>query len=236
MAVPDANETVGSYPQKDAKSYGYDLLEGAVASIPAAGPSLQKLMQSLGFDPYRRREQEFIERLGRIVDALQQRQQVDVEALRGNQYFEGLINDLQDKFRTARSESKKQLLINAAANAVSGITIDDALAGRFLSFLDQFSVGHVLMLRLLQDPKANSNVQSKMNGMSMGGLSHMIEAAFSDGEIAKDAIPVIYADLQRESLVEGGLNMTMTSTGLMQKRTTATGDAFVQFVSPVPGT
>ncbi|MDQ6433137.1 hypothetical protein RB623_03615 [Mesorhizobium sp. LHD-90] len=226
-------EKIGSYPQRDTKSYTYDVLEAAVASIPGAGAGLQKLMQSLGFDPYRKREEEFLDRLGRAVEDLQKRQQLDIAALHDNPYFEGLINDIRDKFRSARSEAKKQHLIDAATNAVSGIMVDDAVAGRFLSFIEQFSPGHVLMLRLLQNPKANPSAVAKMERVSMGGLSDMMEAAFSNGEIARDAIPVIYDDLHREKLVEGGLNVTMSGSGLMEKRTTTIGDAFIRFLSPV---
>lgn len=58
-------EEVGEYPKKDVKAYGYDAVEGAVGSIPFAGAALQKLVQSLGYDPFSRRQQEFVERLGR---------------------------------------------------------------------------------------------------------------------------------------------------------------------------
>ncbi|AWC25339.1 hypothetical protein CO731_04834 [Aminobacter sp. MSH1] len=225
-------ETVGSYPEKDAKSYGYDAIEGTLGSVPIVGAGLQKLVQSLGYDPYRKREQEFVERLGRIVAQLQQRDQLDVEALRDNPYFEGLINDIRDKFRTARSEAKKDLLVNAAANTIAGITVDDALAGRLLSLLEQFSPGHVLVLKFLHDPTANPYARKKAETLSMGALSHMVEAAFPNGEMAGNTISVIYADLEREKLVEGGLHVMMSGSGLMSKRTTVVGDAFLRFVTP----
>lgn len=152
-----------------------------------------------------------------------------MEALRQNVYFEGLINDLFDKFKTARSEAKKELLINAAGSAVAGLTIDEALAGRFLSLIEQFSPHHVSMLALFRDPKSNSQVKNRMENVSMGGLTQVIQAALPN---AGGTIPVIFQDLVREGFVEGSLGVTMSGSGLLEKRTTATGDAFLRFVSP----
>jgi hypothetical protein len=212
-----SSEGLGDYPKKDAESIGYDISEVALASVPLAGPALQKLVQSLGFDPFRKREQEFVQRLAEAVSELQQRKQIDVEALRDDPYFEGLINDIREKFKTARTEAKKGLLVDVAMTALTGISLDDALAGRFLQLLEQFSAGHVAMLKLLQNPSANANAKARVENMMAGGLSAMIEAAFQGGEIASNSIAVVYGDLQREGLVEGGFNVTMTGSGMLQR-------------------
>lgn len=41
----------------------------------------------------------------------------------------------------------------------------------------------------------------------------------------------IYRDLDAEGLISGGLHTTMSGSGLLAKRTTGTGDAFLEFVA-----
>ncbi|MEQ9071546.1 MAG: hypothetical protein RLO18_32725 [Gimesia chilikensis] len=226
-------EPIGQYPKREAREHAYDVTEALVASIPGAGPALQKLLQVLGFDPYAKREREFVERLAEVVTQLQNDDRLNVERLRDDPYFEGVVNDIREAYRTARTEAKKELLMNVVANSASGISLNDVLAGRFLSLLEQYSQSHVQMLRLLQNPSANENVNKLLQSTSTGGLLNVIEAAFPNDEIPREAIEIVYADLEKDNLVEGRLHMTVSGSGLAQKRTTGVGDAFLQFIQPV---
>ena len=69
----------------------------------------------------------------------------------------------------------------------------------------------------------------------MGGLSIIIERAFPELRGQRDFFGIIFEDLITHGLISRvGLNVTMSGHGLMEKRTTDMGNAFLDFIAAPP--
>lgn len=230
----DKDQDPLSYPVKRAADYAYDTTEAGISVIPIAGGALQKFIQTLGFDPFRKREQEFFEALAETVKSLRDRDVFQITDLQDNTYFEGLIAEIHDKFLHARTEEKKTWLLNAATEALSGLSVDEVAAGRFLALIEQYSQMHVLILRFLAEPSGNTVAVECVRNISMGGLGDFMVSVFRPHRLTRDMVQIVFDDLELQGLVSGSINTTISASGLMSKRTTALGDAFLKFIGEKP--
>ena len=95
----------------------------------------------------------------------------------------------------------------------------------FLDFVDSLTGLHLQILKFFQNPGPPPG------GMTMGGLSHVIEGAFPELRGQTAIYEQIGRDLNSRGLLAVvGFNVTMTGSGLTEKRTTDMGDRFLQFI------
>ena len=71
-----------------------------------------------------------------------------------------------------------------------------------------------------------------MRDHSFGGLTHVIGAAFPELRSRSELVALLWRDLTESGLVSGGgLGVTMSGAGLVQKRSTIFGDQVLEFIS-----
>jgi hypothetical protein len=99
----------------------------------------------------------------------------------------------------------------------------------FLNYVDTFTEWHLKLLRLFQNPPAPPNLS--------GGLSHVLELVYPELKGQRQFYDSIWRELYQRSLVNSDtLHVTVTASGLAQRRTTSLGDKFLSFVTMPAGT
>jgi hypothetical protein len=99
--------------------------------------------------------------------------------------------------------------------------------------IDRLTPTHVALLALLHDPRKNPTVMQRMRGISMGGIMQVIVAAYPELQGRNELVGLIWYDLESAGLIGRGnaLNVTMTGSGMLERRTTPFGDRFLSFIS-----
>jgi hypothetical protein len=150
---------------------------------------------------------------------------LDVAALRENEEFISAVMHASQIALRSHQKEKLEALRNALANVALGQSPGDAELHMMLGLVDDLSVLQIEILRVFQRPEAPP-------GMSMGGLSHILEHNLPKMRGQEHLSRQLWRDLHARGLVEPeGMNTTMSGSGLTQKRTTNLGDMFLRFIS-----
>jgi len=216
------NKTETPKPSKGDTAHA--LIKAGISAVPMIwGPSAE-LFQHLVQPPLERRRVEWMEYVGDKLVELDQRG-VDIEKLSKNDEFvSAVLHASQLAVRTHRQE-KREALRNAIFNIASGRVPEESVQQMFLEYIDSLTELHVQLLKMFQKPPASANVM-------MGALSSVIETAMPNLRGKGAVYNQAWGDLVARGLADNvGLQVMMTGQGLGSKRTTALGDAFLDFIS-----
>ncbi|BBK37721.1 hypothetical protein STAQ_27990 [Allostella sp. ATCC 35155] len=204
-----------------------------ISLVPVVGGSAAELFSLLVAEPLSKRRDAWIveiaERLKGLENAVQG---FSVEGLAEDPGFTTvLLSATQIAIRTHRAE-KHEALRNAVLNAALGDTPDDDLRAIFLGFVDRLTALHLTVLAAVQRPSENEMLVARFQNVSRGALLPVLTAAVPRLHSPPSLATTIWGDLRSALLVEAvDLNMMMTGSGLLQKRTTALGDQLLRFIS-----
>jgi hypothetical protein len=149
---------------------------------------------------------------------------LDMEGLQNDEAFISTVMQASQLALRTHREEKLAMLRNAVANAALGQSYEEAIEHMILGLIDALSVLQIKILCVFQAPEAPGN-------MSMGGLSHVLESNIDELRGRRAVYDQLWKNLYARGLVNTeGLHVTMTGSGLSQKRTTELGDAFLQFM------
>ncbi|SFZ86665.1 hypothetical protein SAMN02983003_3859 [Devosia enhydra] len=240
MGDGEDDEDPWRYPQKDRTALGWHVSQTALGFLdivfPGLGYSAQKLAERTIPDPLLKRQIEFYQRLAEGLKDLEGRFEAaaPTRLVESEEFISAIIETTPLAIKTHR-ETKRAAFANTVLNTAAGFKLDDAVRGRFLATLDQFSVGHIDVLKLLSDPMSRPSVQRAYQSFYMGAPKGLYAEEFATMGLAGDALEFILGDLQTNGFAQGSLNAMMTKQGVGQKMTTALGDAFLRFITqPVP--
>ena len=131
----------------------YSLVKAGLGSIPIAGAAASELLALLVTPPLERRRNEWMNDLGERLRQLEQEKGLELESLSDNDLFiDTVLYATQLALRTSEKE-KKEYLRNAIVNCALGDTPEQSLAKMFLNLIDQFTVWHLKILNLFDDPE-----------------------------------------------------------------------------------
>jgi hypothetical protein len=202
--------------------------------IPGAGGPLAELFAYLIDEPVKKRRDDWIEEIARRLEDLRAHLGDHfIEQLRNNAEFTTvLLNASQIAVRTHQA-SKIEALANAVLNTALGMTPDDTERAIMLDLIDRLTPTHVAILTLLHDPRKNPAVMQRMRGISMGGMMQVIVAAYPELQGRNELVGLIWYDLEGAGLIGRGnaLNVTMSSSGMLERRTTVFGGKFLSFIT-----
>jgi hypothetical protein len=223
---------VGTFPDKDKRQLGYKVAKLTLGQVPFVGGTLQELLESVIGAPLRRRQEEWFRKVGEGLEELQsQTEGWNPRDLGSDPEFVTVLIEASERAIRTHHEEKIAALRNIVLNKAAGISIDDVLLGSFMGYVETLSPAHLKVLALMRAPAENPEVAKRLSNISMGGLHLVIAAGVPELARSGGLMKRIYDDLLREQLVEQGYNVTMTGTGLLSKRTTGIGDAFLSFIS-----
>jgi hypothetical protein len=157
---------------------------------------------------------------------------MSLEALRENEDFIDVVLEATQAAMCTHNEEKKAALRNAVLNCAKGEAPESSLQKMFIAYIDSFTVWHIKLLELLSDPPEWAiRHNHDFPQLSMGGLSHIIEKAFPELRGRRDFYDQIWRDLYSRGLTNtNSLHGTMSGGGLMERRASSIGHAFIKFI------
>jgi len=219
-------------PKPSGADAAHLVVKTALSTIPTLGGPAAELFAALVISPLERRRQAWMEEIAEALRKLEKQGKVSIEELQKDEGFiDTLLHASHAAMRTHQQE-KRAALRNAVLNSTLPNPPDESLRLFFLSLVDQFTVWHLRLLKLFQDPKGWAKEHNCNYGSTlMGGLSSILEIAYPELRNRRDFYDQIWKDLYLKGLVNTeSLHTTMTAIGLMAKRTTDLGDYFLKFI------
>lgn len=212
-------------PPKHSKGdTAHALAKAGISAIPIVGGPGAELFQHIVQPPLEKRRIEWMEYVGEKLIELEHRG-VDIGQLSENEEFVSAVLHASQLAVRTHLQEKREALRNALFNIASGKAPEESLQQIFLEYIDVFSDLHVQLLKFFQQPPDTSNVM-------MGALSSVIEQGMPNLRDKRQVYGQVWNDLVARGLVDNvGLQVMMTGQGLAGKRTTALGDAFLDFIS-----
>lgn len=218
-----------------AGDYAREFGRAATSLIPVLGGPMQVVFENLFSSPLEKRRQAWLEQLCNVLSDIEKRVEgLTVERLASNEAFVTVAMQASQIAVRNHQEAKLEALRNAVLNAALPHPPHEDEQMIFLRLIDQLTPWHLRMLAVLANPAEWMNKHGLTNpNWSMGGVSAVIEYCLSDLRGKRDVYEQIVRDLQADGLVSQGqfLNMTMSGTGMIESRTTARGQRFIDFIT-----
>ncbi|WP_084076937.1 hypothetical protein [Demequina sp. NBRC 110057] len=214
------------------------LAQGAVGSIPLAGPIAA---EALGLALTRRRaarDQEFnrlvaegLDQLRERLDAMERSIAIDADE------FVALATRAHREAAETASEAKRRRLASAVVNGGSWAPFNASEREQFGRLVAQLDELHVFLLHFFVDPRAWLEAHGLMGAQSnvlMGGISGPLTSALGVPEtVWGEPIAQAVRDLEDAGLAAIPLRVTMTASGILQERTSPKGRRFLEFINEV---
>ena len=214
------------------KDIVYSVIKAGLGSIPIAGAAASELMQLIVTPPLERRREKWMEEIGNKIKDLEGNRQLDLDSLQDNELFlDVVLQTTQQALKTSQQE-KLEYYKNAIINTAIGEHPDISEIQIFLNLISDYTVWHVKILKLFDNPTNwfEKNSLTVPNFMS-ASLSSILEIAFPELKGKTDFYNLIWDDLHRAGLHKtGGLQTMMSSSGLMVARTSDFGKRFLDFI------
>lgn len=209
------------------------ITKAGIGAIPVAGSLLAEAYCWFVKAPVEQRRDEWAQSVGERLQWLEQNRGVDIGSLQKDPAFVDLLLQAQQVAIRNSEADKLDALRAAVENAAIGGGPEQAVRQMFLHRIDVFTVWHVRLLRLFNDPSAFMRKNGKVVEpyAISGSLASLVEQAFPDLRGKRDFYDQIWRDLRVAGLVNTeGLHGMMSSSGVMDQRTTALGSSFVEFI------
>lgn len=227
--------TVPEQPKRDEKDVAYTAAMMLTKIVPYVGGAAAEWWGSRIAKPIDRRRTEWFNTLREAIIELQERQNLDLKQLEGDESFASVMMAATLAAAKTHQQEKRQALKNCVVNAALGIEPDDSIRQIFVDLVDRFTPIHLKLLALFSCPRGNPAVAARFQNGGVGGLQYAIQIAYPELTGQDAIVRVVWSDLEATGLVgKVMLGMTMTGSGLLEKRTTVLGDRFVAFVCTSP--
>jgi hypothetical protein len=217
-------------PQSSKSDIVYAVARAGLASIPLAGAAAVELLQILLVPPLEQRRNAWMNEVGHALRDLEAQRGIKLEDLQANDVFlDSALQASQIALRNSQEE-KRTALRNAVVNAALPQPPDQSLQQMFFSFIDVFTIWHLKILKLFDNPQAWAQANNhRFPDLYMGGLNAILTSAFPDLE--RSFYDQIWRDLYLRGLVNTeSLHAMMTAQGLFAKRTSDIGSQFLGFI------
>jgi len=210
-------------PERSKADAAHALTKAGLSAIPVVGGPAVELFQYVIQPPLEKRREAWMADVGKKLRELET-QGVKLEDLQTNEQFVSAVMYASQVALRTHQAAKLDALRNAIFHIAKGQAPEEAIQHLFFNFVDSFTELHLQILKAFQSP-------SPPPSMSMGGLANVLEFNIPELRNRRDIYDQFWRDLYSRGLVSTeGLHVTMSGSGLAQKRTTGLGDAFLQFI------
>ncbi|WPH22303.1 hypothetical protein [Variovorax paradoxus] len=213
-------ESTFTPPVPSGRDGAYAWAKVGLALIPTANEILPMILQP----PLERRRQAWMEAVGKRLLELESTGEVDFEKLQQNEEFVSTVLQASAAAIKAHQQEKLDAFKNAVINVARGQAPEDALLHLFLNYVDQLSVFQIQMMQVMSNPTIPP-------GMSVGGLSHVLEHNMPHARGKEPIYRKLWADLEARGLVQGNMGATMSAGGLQGNKNSDLGRRFLEFIS-----
>ncbi|WP_372776996.1 hypothetical protein [Litorivivens sp.] len=207
--------------------------KAAVSAVPVLGGALAEAFNALIEPPMARRRTEWMVQVTEAINELYDKGIVTEPDLQENEkFFTTLVHASNSAIRNHEDE-KLNALRNAVINSALPGAPSDTMQQLFLNLIDSCTSWHIALLKLFQGPNQWAVEHNhQFPNWSTGGISSVIEHAYPQLQNQKPLYQLVWNELYRNGLFStDGLGTTMSGDGMLAKRTTPIGDAFVEFIS-----
>jgi hypothetical protein len=213
----------------------YSLTKAGIGAIPIIGAPVSELLQLIVTPPIEKRRSKWMLKIGEKIKKLEENN-VNIKELENNEVFiDVVLQTTQQALKTSQNE-KIQYYQNAILNSAIGENPDLSEIQIFLNLVSNFTVWHIKILKLFDNPKKWFEEQNKEPPSFLGGgLSDIITYSYPELKERKEFYNLIWRDLKGAGLHNTSeLGGMMSSSGLFAMRTTAFGKKFLKFVAENP--
>lgn len=168
------------------------------------------------------RQQAFWERIGRAVDELDGRLDVEFVASDG---FDELVEDVLERLQSRQEMEKRDYYAAAITNAATGAWPDGVERARFMATLGDLRLSHLLLLATVERTTDGAPAE-----VSMGGVEVTLQAVLPGADLAQ--VRLDWGDLTRAGLLQSYPSGTMSRQGMtnLRVRLTELGLCFAEFI------
>jgi hypothetical protein len=220
-----------------AGDYTFALTKGGLGAIPIVGSIASELLGLLVTPPLEKRRQNWMTEVGTKLKELEENNKIDLSTLADNEQFIDTVLVATTLALKTSEEEKIKAFKNAILNTALGESADKTKGQIFLNLLDSFTVWHIKILHLIDNPtKWFENAGQTPPSFYMGSLSSVLTTAFPPLSGQQELVDVIWRDLHDNGFHNtSGLMTTMSGNGLLANRTTQLGQEFLKFISSPNG-
>lgn len=219
-------------PEASSGDVAHAIVRSGLGAIPFAGTAAIELLNAIVASPLERRRTKWMEDVGSALKELEDKMGIVLESLQENEEFIDIaIEATQLAIKTSNHE-KREALKSAILNSALPNPPEESLQKIFLSFVDTFTVWHLKILDLFNDPQGYlEKHRIKFSDYSMGAMSHLVENTFPELKGRRDLYDLIWKDLYSRALVNTEhLHVMMTGSGIVAKRTTEIARLFLNYI------
>lgn len=219
-------------PVSEATDVAHAVTRSGLGAIPFAGTAAVELLNMVVTPSLEKRRSKWMNEVGEGLRNLEDQMGVVLEELHENDSFiDAALEASSLAIRNSETE-KIEALRNAVLNVALPNPPEKSLQIMFFSFIDTFTVWHIKLLSLFQNPQDWLQKNNKnLGGLTMGAMSQLINIAYPELQTKSDFYTQVWKDLYLRGLVNtDGLNTIMTLNGIVSKRTTSIGDQFLKFI------
>lgn len=211
-------------PSRSKDDIAHIVAKAGLSAVPIVGGPAAELFQYVIQPPLEKRRAEWMAEVGEKLRSLEE-SGLKLEDLQNNPQFISAVMQASQIALRSHQQAKLYALKNAVANVAIGRSPDETIQHLFLDFIDSLTEAHLRILKVFDAP-------TPPPGMSMGGLSNVLEHNIPELRGRRDLYDQLWRDLNARGLVNTeSLHGTMSGTGLSQRRTTNLGIEFLKFIS-----
>jgi len=202
-----------------------------VSALPVVGGPASELFNQLIGPPLQRRRDDWLRSLDERLHRLEQQGGFKLEDLGQNEAFvDAALRASTAALRTAE-EGKRSALRNAILNSALPDAPDESMQQMFLASVDDFTVWHLRILKLFQNPHDWIQKHATKLPPAASGLEDVLLAAFPDLENRRPLYEWIWPDLYRAGLITTELDRTMSSLrAALLPRSSELGNESLRFI------
>ncbi len=238
-------------PEQDKGDAAYAAGRALLSAIPVAGGAAVELFQFIIAPPIEKRRNQWMKVIGQAVQDLEQNKGIDIEQLKSNDVFvDTLLQASQIALRNSLRE-KLDALKNAVINSALPQPIEQTLQQMFLDWIDTFTVWHLKILSLIDNPeqwiRLSNSQQDKVDmdelkkqwlaeggvlqgPMNSGSFILFLETVYPELKDKKSFYPQIVRDLYIHGLISIEHLEAIIWDGVLTKRSTELGMQFLKFI------
>ncbi len=174
-----------------------------------------------------------METIGDQLKTLEEQNKVLLKDLSTNpQFIDTVVQATSFSLKTSDQE-KIMIFKKVIANAAMGEVPDQTHSQIFLDLIDRFTIWHIRILKLFDNPREWYRINGKQPPNFMAGsLLGLLIDAFPELRGQEELMDLISSDLLAAGFHRTTtLRTTMTWDGVLAERTTAFGKKFLDFIS-----
>lgn len=206
-----------------------DSFKVVASAIPVFGAPVVELMNMLVTPKLQLRRDTWFQELGERIKKLEEEGKINYEDLQKDDVFIDISMKATEVALKTHQAEKLNALRNALINtSLNYPSIDISLKQIFINYIDVFTVWHIKLLELFNNPK---KYEQQFQHISMGSLTQIIEGVYPELKGKEEFYRSICKDLYSKDLINTeSVSGMMTSQGLLARRVTNMGYQFLQFI------